>query len=195
MKSLLKNRKGQLGKLQGLVITVLIIGVLIGIGFLILEEFSETLGDTTGTVLNESMTPVTAGVYAANNYTNTGCYHGFTLTGAANASSAAKWTLGNFSYDSNTGRVWNISAEIVGEDVTFNYTYQYSNEASCEGVEDTIDATAKIPQWLTIIIILFITGILLFIVFKSVAGSEESGEGFGGFGGFSRGSSGTMAEI
>lgn len=191
MKPLL-NKKGQMGKLQGLVMTLLVIGMLLGIAFLVLQEFSEALGDTTGTVVNETMTPVTAGVYASHNYTNTNCYSSFALTGAINATSGAKYTLANFSYNQYTGKVWNITAETCGDTVQFNYTYSYSDEESCQGLEDTIDATEKIPKWLAIIVILFIVGILLYILFKSISGSEVTGGGFSGFG---RGSSGTMAEI
>ena len=36
---LMKSKKGQLGNLQGIVLTLVIVGILIGAAFLILEEF------------------------------------------------------------------------------------------------------------------------------------------------------------
>ena len=42
-RSLFKNRKGQLGNLQGIVLTLVVIGILIGAGFLILEEFRDEI--------------------------------------------------------------------------------------------------------------------------------------------------------
>jgi len=41
LKPLMKNKKGQLGNLQGIVLTLVIIGILIGAAFLILERFRD----------------------------------------------------------------------------------------------------------------------------------------------------------
>lgn len=35
----LKNKKGQLGGLQGIILTLVVVGILLGAGFFILEEF------------------------------------------------------------------------------------------------------------------------------------------------------------
>lgn len=45
MKSLKENRKGQLGNLQGIVLTLVIVGILIAAAFLILEEFRDETED------------------------------------------------------------------------------------------------------------------------------------------------------
>lgn len=45
MKSLSKNKKGQLGNLQGIIITLVIVGILIGAAFLVLEEFRDEIED------------------------------------------------------------------------------------------------------------------------------------------------------
>ncbi len=84
-RSILRNKKGQIGTLQTIIISLVVIGIVLGIGFLVLEEF---------------MDQMTAG------------------SGAE------------------------------------------------EGVNDTIQALAKIPSWLSIIVILAIVGILLTIVFS-----------------------------
>ena len=85
MKSLLENRKGQLATLQTIIITLVVIGIVLGIGLLVLEEFMSNL--TSG--------------------------------------SEAK-----------------------------------------SGVNETINALATIPTWLSIIVLLAIVGILLAIVFS-----------------------------
>ena len=46
------------------------------------------------------------------------------------------------------------------------YSFSYSNSSACEGIEETIDATEKIQEWLGILVVMFIIGILLFIVYK-----------------------------
>ena len=43
MKSLLKNRKGQIGTLQTIIISLVVIGIVLGIGFLVLEEFMDQM--------------------------------------------------------------------------------------------------------------------------------------------------------
>ena len=83
MKSIM-SKKGQIGTLQSIIITLVIIGIVLGVGFLVLEEFESEM----------------------------------------DAGSAAE-----------------------------------------SGVNDTINALAEIPQWLSIIVIIAIVGILLAIVF------------------------------
>lgn len=84
MRTLL-DKKGQLGTLQSVIITLVVVGIVLGIGFLVLEEFYDQM---------------TAGTEAA------------------------------------------------------------------LAVNETIVAMAEIPNWLSIIVILAIVGILLFIVFS-----------------------------
>ena len=45
--SILKNKKGQLGSLQSIVMALVMIGILLGIGFLILEEFMDQMDDSS----------------------------------------------------------------------------------------------------------------------------------------------------
>ena len=47
MKSIMSNKKAQIGTLQNIIITLVIIGIVLGVGFLVLEEFSDQL--TAGT--------------------------------------------------------------------------------------------------------------------------------------------------
>jgi len=43
MKSILSNKKAQIGTLQSIIITLVIIGIVLGVGFLVLEEFSSQM--------------------------------------------------------------------------------------------------------------------------------------------------------
>lgn len=40
-----KNKRGQLGNLQGIIMTLVIVGILIGAAFLVLEEFRDEIED------------------------------------------------------------------------------------------------------------------------------------------------------
>ncbi|MBA7490707.1 hypothetical protein ES702_01250 [subsurface metagenome] len=202
MKSLLiGGKKAQMGKLQSIVITIMIIGVIIGVGLLVLEEFEETLGDTAGAVANETvvLADISAGgVFVAYNSTtggNVSCYHSFSPYLVINESTGGVVDAANYSYNAVTGQMWNLTDEaILQGGVNVSYTFSYSISEACQGLDDTVNATRDIPGWLAIIIILLIVGILLFIVFRVLpSGGEESG-GFGGFSGFGSSSS-SVAEI
>ena len=92
MRQLLSDKKGQaLGNLQSVVIALVTIGIILGVGFLVLEEFRTNIQ----------------------------------------------------------------SASSEGE-----------NSTAYEGVNETINAAAKIPTWLGIIVILFIVGIIMAILFS-----------------------------
>ncbi len=192
------KRTKALGSLQAIVITLMIIGIILGIGFLVLEEFEETLGTTTGTVVNETIAPTDAGIYVAYNHTTADvyCYHSFTPGIVTNESDGAIIASGNYSYTAATGLLKNLTSTeddgAGGNSWNISYTYSYGDSAACEGLNETIEATKEIPVWLTIIVILLIVGILLAIVFKVLPTSGEGGVG-GSFGGSS--SDGITAEI
>ena len=90
MRSLMQNKKGAMGNLQGIIMTLVIIGILLGVGFLVLEEFRDQVEETA-------------------------------------------------------------------DDGNASTSYQ--------GVNDTIDALNEVPDWLSIIVIIAVVGILLAIVF------------------------------
>jgi len=43
MRSVLKDKRGQLGNLQGIIITLVVIGIVLGVGFLVLTEFQDSM--------------------------------------------------------------------------------------------------------------------------------------------------------
>lgn len=51
LSSVLKNKRGQLGGLQGIVLTLVVVGILIGAAFFILEEFR----DQAETIANDGV--------------------------------------------------------------------------------------------------------------------------------------------
>jgi hypothetical protein len=58
MNSVLKNKKGQLGGLQGIILTLVIVGILIGVGFLVLSKFRDqmTSGSEAYLGVNDTIT-------------------------------------------------------------------------------------------------------------------------------------------
>ena len=47
MLSILKSKRGQLGNLQGIILTLVVVGILVGVGFLVLEKFSDQMTDAS----------------------------------------------------------------------------------------------------------------------------------------------------
>jgi len=165
------NKKAQIGTLQSIIVTLVVIGFLIGIGLLLLREFTTQIDEETATITNETIAGITnsstIGNYSDYNYTTTGinCYNTFALSVMHNATSGVVVPTTNYSYDTN-GKVWIVEPSGYNDqDVNISYTYKYGNEA-CGGVESTIEATETIPAWLTIVVLLLIVGILLAIVFR-----------------------------
>jgi hypothetical protein len=184
--------KAQFEGLQTIIIILVVIGVLLGIGFLLLEEFKGNADEEVGTItIPETLSFKTLGVYASKNYTTTGinCYNSFVITQVTNATTGGIITAGNYSYDSQ-GKVWNLTGEFAPRLWNITYTFKYGLN-SCAGIVSTINATKKIPTWLSIIIILLIVGIILGITFKILPNGNSSGGGIFG----SRSSGGTIAEI
>lgn len=46
MLSVLKNKRGQLGNLQGIILTLVVVGILVGVGFLVLAKLRDSVGGT-----------------------------------------------------------------------------------------------------------------------------------------------------
>lgn len=57
MKSLFESKKAQLGSLQGIIITLVVVGIILGIGFLVLSEFmgSMTAGSDSEDAVNDTI--------------------------------------------------------------------------------------------------------------------------------------------
>jgi len=163
----MKNKKGQIGNLQGIMLTLVVVGILIGVLFLVLAEFTGIGSDTVNTIVNESVTPTDAGVYLIYNRTtdNATCFNSLDVLVAVNQSAGFVIQPANYSWDPDTGRFWNVSGDISfnrGWNVT--YTYQTGGEG-CEGIESTIEASQTIPSFLPILVIVAILAILLAIIF------------------------------
>ena len=57
MRSLSKSKKGQLGNLQGIILTLVVVGIILGIGFLVLSEFYDqmTAGSYAADAVNDTI--------------------------------------------------------------------------------------------------------------------------------------------
>lgn len=189
----MKGKRGQLSRVQGIIIPLIIIGILLGVGFLVLEKFvgQDILSDTDFTVANETVTQTELSENSKLDGSERCQANTFEIDVVYN-SSDIKIGAGNYTLDEDTGRFKNDTTEFTGDSWKVSYTYQ-AGEGACSAVDETIDATSEIPGWLTITVILVIVGLLLVIVF-TVLPSETDGFTSGVRGIFG-GGGGTTAEI
>jgi hypothetical protein len=160
------DKRCQLEKVTPIITTLLIIGLILGVGFVVLQEFSDNQGDTLGTATNETIILSTSGTYADNNVTADNCFNTFTVSAVYNDSLLLN--SGNYTYQQATGKVIldSDATSYSGATANVTYTYYYGTSESCDALANTTDAVDEIPGWLVIIVIIFIVGILLVIVFK-----------------------------
>lgn len=176
-----KGNKGQLGNLQGIIMTVIIVGLLIGVGFLIFGSLKDTMGTTVNTVSNETWIPTgLAGSYLGHNSTGGDtCFNSGTIIQVVNKSGADNIIApGNYTYSSVTGLFKNTSSsDLYLASWNVSYTYK-SGGTGCQGVQDTETAFKNFNTFLPILIIIAIVGILLAIVFGVLG--KGGGVGSGG---------------
>ncbi len=188
----MNNKKGQFGSLQSIILTIVIVGILLGIAFMVFEEMEDqSRNDYTATQINETLptsineTPI----YVAYNTTSVSCFDGISWSYVSNSTGGETIEAANYTTSTN-GSIWFSEADDASgyNNSIWNVTYTYTHGGEgCIAIEEVTDATATIPAWLTIIIILLIVGILLTILFQVVIPSM-GGRGSGS-------ASGTIAEV
>jgi len=162
------------GELVPIVTTLIIIGLLIGVGFLVVEQFrdDDSLKDTSATVTNETNVYINE-----TGYTLTGAsavaFNGVLITSAYNESGTVILS-GNYTVSSGgvltnaTTTVWDTHG------VNISYTYLYG-ERAWVGANDTIEALTTVPDLLGLIILILLIGIVLAIVFNVIPTGRMSG--------------------
>jgi len=119
------DKKGQMDTLVPIIITLLVIGLVLGIGFVVLQEFADNRGDTLGTATNESIILATAGTYADNNVSADNCFNTFTVSAVYNSTQLLD-TPGNYTYVTATGKIILDSDSLhTGAAANVTYTYYY----------------------------------------------------------------------
>jgi hypothetical protein len=166
-------------KLQTLVITLVVIGLLLGIGILLMTSFMTQMATEVVTVNNESANTNQGLIrYMTHNWTtSTDCgYNSFNVIYAQNGTAGAY--INSVNYTINTNKGWiNLTSRDTFTNGTLNVTYTYQRgPEGCTGIETARTALGIIPEWLVIMVIIFITGIILAFVFKSLG---KSGAEFG----------------
>lgn len=161
---------------------------MIGIGFYVLEELTNSSATDVTTVYNETLTTVTETGEGIAKYDVCG-YQTFSIVGMTNKANNTAITSGNWTTNTAIGKIYG-TGDTVYNNTDWNVTYTYTSWTGegCGAINTTIGALKKIPTWLGIIVILAIVGILLAIVFNVLPGA-------GGMGGIRMGGEGAGGEV
>jgi len=166
----MRVKKGvTLGDLYPAVLTIVLIGIVLGIGIFILTSSQDAMASTSTTVSDEIITmtgsPVAVATYAECGFTD------FALTEVTNSSDVI--TSGNWT-ETTDGYVTNLTSEFSG-DWVINYTYKGSGDATwCTSITTANTGMAGFATWIAVIVVVIAAAIVLGLVMSSF-GARKAG--------------------
>lgn len=176
------RKNAQMGSLIGVIIALVVVGLILGIGFLIFSEMQETTSDDVQyTILGEQLGSLDAGfVYPAHNSTTSTDCRGntYAVISIVNRSDGLVVNTLNYSVDATSGKITNLSSDMTPSPWDVNYTY-YAGDDACQGFKDASTSMKNVNTYLPIIVIIVIVGILLAIVFGVLPSMGGRGGGGG----------------
>jgi len=160
------NKKGQtVAGLQGVIWTIVIIGILLVIGLVVLDKMEEASWvSTAGTGgSNETLTTVTE---AGEDFTDSTLRNVVCTVGiVTNATGGETIAAGNYT-QTNCNLAAAAGSEYNNTNWNVTYTSQYDADtvASLAG-NATIGAVADIPDWLPVIVVVVVASVILGLVY------------------------------
>ena len=158
------KKKAQIEQLQGLVITLVIVGMVLVVGFLIFAQTKEQVTSliSSATATNESLTYANYTLTALTNSPGTvelSCSALYNDTANAVTISANNYTCGT------NGITISNPSGVLGLPATLYVTYTYKTaDYAYNATNDIQNATQDIPGWLPIIIVVVIGALLIGLV-------------------------------
>lgn len=163
------NQTGQIGNLQPIIITLIIVGVLIGAGFFIFGEFLTELDNEPFTRTNETGAFINQSGYTLLGTATPGS-SGFSISQIRNDTGTVI-AVGNYTL-SDAGVLTNATAT-VWVDVQVDYDYT-GGEDAYEQLNATIDAVQTVPDLLPLIVLIAMVVVILGLVF-TIPGLSKGG--------------------
>lgn len=178
----MRDKRGQLSNLTGIIATLVVVGILIGVGFLVMAQFLEQPSfKSAASQQNEFPAYINATGYnlsaekagKTTNFVITSARNTTNETGGVGQGYNLTILAANYTVNAATGMVTNATTTTFGN-VSFNYTYSTGAEG-WQGVNDTVGAMGNIPSLLGIIVLVAVVGIVLAVVFNVVPGARSGG--------------------
>lgn len=149
------------------VLTIVLIGIILGIGIFVLMQTSKAVSSTTLTVTNESGINFTSGD-TLSKASDCGA-NNFVITSVNNQTNVIPSTF--YYVDKDTGVVSNLTADIGYNVLNVSYTYSGTTDLSstgyCEVLETTSSGVGGLASWIAVIVVVLAAAIVLGIVLSS----------------------------
>ncbi len=169
MRKLTLKKKGMsIGDMYPAVLTIVLVGIVLGVGLYVLSTFHDQIATDysgsqndintstgTTTVTDASLTEFNMTNVVAINATAGASYTNFTVTGA-----------GVITWGSN------IADNITLANITYTYTYDATNSPE-EAITTTTAGLATFADWIAIIVVVIAAAIVLGIVLTSFGGRRN----------------------
>lgn len=164
------SKRGQIGNIQAIIITLVIAGVLLGAGFLIFGEFLGELNQEPFTVLNETTGFINVTGYALAGTATPGS-SGFVISEARNGTDAAVITAANYTL-SASGTLTNATS-VAWPTVQLDYSY-IGGEDAYRQLNNTTNAVQIVPNLLGLAVLIALVVIIISMVLI-IPGMKGSG--------------------
>ena len=165
------NKKGMsLGDMYPAVLTLVIVGILLGVGIYTLDKVAEGVASEEITITNETVRLGTTAVSVA---TAADCQaRDFTLVGILNETTNATVPANNYTF-STAGLLTGTDGDNINNnsDVFFSYSYtgtSYTGTTdACEALGTSVTGTGGFANWIAIIVVVLAAAIILGVVLSS----------------------------
>lgn len=173
-----KDKKGMsLGDLYPVILAIAIVAILIAVVLLVLDDFGTNVAESSPTAGNQ--TNETHNFGAAANYIvleaeNTNCSaHDFAIWRIYNGSASSAYEIdsGNYTLDTDTGVVTNLTSTFP-RNWEISYTWNYGG-ASCVATRDVIDDLTDFIPWIGVILLIVAAAIVLGILIRNLGNSNK----------------------
>ena len=171
------KRGTSLDNLYPAVISIVLIGIAIGLGIFILTQTSEAISTTTISVTNETITGLAiAGDYLA---TSTDCgshdYSGYFLQAENTSEEIA---IGNYTTTDEGQILATAGSEYIDSNMNVTYTYVGTGDTSttgpCGAITTTGTGVGGMASWIAVIVVVLAAAIVLGIVVSSFGNKGSS---------------------
>jgi hypothetical protein len=164
----MKQKKGVLNQIVSIFIIFLVVSILIGFSFLFIAGWKQTAG--TATAVSGSTTNENGFINGTSWDLNASSKEGWALVqmiNATNGTSGALINTANYTVDSVTGIVTNLTGQ-TWNNVNFTYTWTYFGSTAYKAINQTETSGYQMVNYLGIIFLALIFGAILAVILRII---------------------------
>lgn len=167
----MKNKKGQIGILITLISTLILVGVVLTTGWLLDDQLQEQIGKTAYSTINETDGYINSTGYTLDSASLVGSSD-FSITEIYNGT-LGSGTINSANYTVSVDGVIRNATTVNYNNVSISYTFN-AGEEGYKGIEDHADSMTTVVDFLPLIILVLVIGIVLLILFAVIPNSRSA---------------------